>query len=173
MVMIDKITYLINGIIPGSIGILIFQNEIQVSLGHLPIAFVRKDLGGARQQERTVRRGVYDAALTKRSVRTRTRGRRCLKIFYVLTHMPGNGRKHLPQIVSGLQLIELEEGLIYVRRRSDQRGLRSNRATSGHPVERITPAIFIEVLGARPFEFIQELNCPSQIRVVLRCPKEK
>jgi hypothetical protein len=49
MKVIDKVPNPINRVIPRAIGILIFQNEIQISLRDFPVAVVVQDLRSARQ----------------------------------------------------------------------------------------------------------------------------
>jgi hypothetical protein len=46
--MIDEIAYPIDSIKPGTVGILILQNEIQVSFGSLPILAIGKKQRSAR-----------------------------------------------------------------------------------------------------------------------------
>ena len=52
--MINEIAHPIDGIIPGAVGILILQDEIQVSFCDSPVIFIRKNLRGARQQKSAI-----------------------------------------------------------------------------------------------------------------------
>ena len=58
VIMINEIAHPIDGIKPGAVGILILQNEIQVSFRNLPIVFVGKKLekrSSARKRDKPPR----------------------------------------------------------------------------------------------------------------------
>src|SRR5438552_4061779 len=66
--MINKISYSIHGIKPRTVGVLILQNEIQISFCSPPVFFVAKNLGRTGEQEGAISCSVNYPACVKRRV---------------------------------------------------------------------------------------------------------
>src|SRR5213595_3290975 len=81
MIVIDKIPYPVDGVKPRAVRILVLQDEIQISFCDSPVVFIRKNLGGARQQEGAISRSINNATLVERSVGTTTGLFRCPEIL--------------------------------------------------------------------------------------------
>ena len=63
--MVNEITHTIDGIKPGAVGVLIFQDEVQIPLGDSPVIVVGKDHGSAGQQEGAVSSSINNSPLTE------------------------------------------------------------------------------------------------------------
>src|SRR5918996_5906883 len=90
VIMINKIAHAIDCIEPGAIGILIFQNEIQISFSSPPIIVIGKDLRSAGQQKGAVRGGVNHSAFVERGIGTTAGILRRREILDVKSGMPSN-----------------------------------------------------------------------------------
>src|SRR4029077_3198004 len=152
MEMINEVTHTINSIKPGAVRVLILQNEIQISFCDPPVVFVAKKLRGAGQQEGAISGRVNDFPLIKRSVGTTARPFRRLEILDIGRRMARNRFENQFPLVSWVQLKDLKERFVHIRRRCDQRCLSPNSSPAPDPVEWITPAIFFELAAVRFFK---------------------
>src|SRR5205823_11718914 len=80
---INEISHSIHRVGPGTVRILILQNEVQISLGDLPVIVPGKNLGSARQQESPVSGRIDHSSFIIRSVGTTAGPVRYLEIFDV------------------------------------------------------------------------------------------
>src|SRR4029453_3043762 len=87
MVMVDKVAHTVHGVKPGAVGVLILQNEVQISLRHPQVILVSKDLRGAGQQEGSVSGGIDNSSLTEWSIRATARRLRGFEFFNVVHRM--------------------------------------------------------------------------------------
>ena len=62
VIVIDKVPHPVDGVIPGAILILIFENEIQIPLRRPCVIRVLENLGSAREQKGALSGGVDDSA---------------------------------------------------------------------------------------------------------------
>src|SRR5215469_14588927 len=90
VIMVNKITNPIYCVKPGAVGVLAFQNEIQISLGYVPVFVVRKKLRSTRQEKCPVGGGVDHSPFVKWSVGAIAGRFRCFKVLDVMHRMPSN-----------------------------------------------------------------------------------
>ena len=106
VIMINEIANPIDGIEPGAVGILIIQDEIQVSFSSLPVIVIGKDLRSARQQKSPVSGGVDDTAATVRSIGTTAGGFRCPEILDIVGSVSRDRRQDVLPLIQKIQRTE-------------------------------------------------------------------
>src|SRR3982751_2500721 len=71
VIVVDKISYSIHGVEPRTVGVLILQNEIHISLCNPPVLFIAKNLRRTREEEGAIRCSIdYPADVKRRVGRT-------------------------------------------------------------------------------------------------------
>src|SRR4029077_17181522 len=145
MIVVDKISYSIDSVKPRAVWVLVLQDEIQIAFCDFPMVFLRKNLGGARQQESTISCSVNNSALIERSVGTTTGLFRCSKILNINSGVSRNRFEDQFPLVSWVQFENLEEGFVRVRRCSNERCLFLDNSVTSDPVKWISPAIFLKI----------------------------
>ena len=91
VIMIDKVTDSVHSIIPGTIGVLIIENKVQVPFRGKPVLLLVKNLRGACEQKRSISRGVNNTSFIEGCIRTTAGVFPNRKVFDVKRSMARDG----------------------------------------------------------------------------------
>src|SRR3954447_3285518 len=72
--------------------------------------------------------------------------------------MTNGGFKNLFPFLARLQFEGLQKGFVTVGRRGNQWRPGFDRAVACHPIKRITPAVFFEVMTPRLLQFVEKVD---------------
>ena len=172
MKVIDEVALAVDRVIPGSVGVLTLQHEIQVSLCGVGVPGVGK-IHACRHEERCpVRARVDDASRIVRVGRVgAARGaRRGFDVPIVQQRVLGGRLHQPPPSLVLVDLIDLAERLVRVRRRRDERRVRLHRAVSGLPVEGIPPCVTLVAGRTRLLEHLEEMHGAPMVSGLVECP---
>ena len=141
--MIDKQSLSVIRVVPRPIGILAFEDKVQVSFRHPSESVVREVFCRLHQQERPISIGINNP---HRLLRVRRIGAgRCiggsLKVAIILEPVHRYGSHDLKPFILLVNLPDVSERFINIRHRRDERSSFSDRAAYALPIERISPAI--------------------------------
>ncbi len=180
--MVYKISHSIHSVKPRAVGILILQDEIQISFCDFPEVFIAKYLGGTGQQEGAISGGVNDSSFIERSIGATASRFGSAKVLDIGRGVPRYRVENLLEFIGFIgswalscllanafgverwtlnfllfkKLVHLKKRLVHIRRRCDQRRFPLNRAPVPNPVEWITPAIFLKLGAARFFSSVRK-----------------
>jgi len=140
---IDEQSLSVIRVVPRPIGVLTFQDKVQVSFCHLTKSVVRKVFCGLHQQERSISVGINNS---HRLLRVRCIGAsRCVggsfKVAIILESVHRCGSHDLKPFILLIYLPDVSERFINIWHCCDERSSFSDRAAYALPIERISPAI--------------------------------
>src|SRR6266446_2077437 len=87
--------------------------------------------------------------------------------------MTRDGSCNLLPFFASIKMMNLQESLVSIRGRGDQRRLTPDHTVTGNPIVGITPAVFREPWGPALLQFVKEVDGSLQISFIVRNLKKK
>src|ERR1700733_11954755 len=172
MEMVNKIPFAIRRVVPGTVCVLRFDNEIQMSFRDFQVLFLREIQSGPREKKCTVSTGIDDPSWLAGFgvIRATGGGRRGNEIVIVVKDMLCDRPHYVQPLLAPIDLVNLQKGLIHVWHGSYKRSSFSHRAPSGFPIERISPTIVRVAWAPAFFQNFKEMSSAQVVLLIAESP---